>query len=134
MPDADEFTGEISDADGTSEEFNDELLRAKIDFGTAIVVQQCVDFLRDRIDRFKRLAEELTAPEKIFIGYDGAKFNITPKTRAQMSETLKKNWKGQTIHEKLKRSPDKADSAVIWYEAFRHRGIDLDAALKAGMF
>ena len=61
MPDADELTGEISDANATSEEFNDELLRAKIDFGTAIVVQQCVDFLRDRIDRFKQLAEELAA-------------------------------------------------------------------------
>lgn len=80
------------------------------------------------------LAADLAAPEKIFIGYDGGKFNITPKTRAQMSDTLKKSWKGQTIYEKLKRSPDKGDSAVIFYETYRHRGVDLDAALKAGMF
>jgi len=80
------------------------------------------------------LHAELSAPEKIFIGYDGGKFNITPKTRGQMSDSLKARWKGQTIQEKLGRSPDKGDSAVLFYEAHRHRGVDLDEALEMGMF
>ena len=61
MPDADELTGEIPDANETIGDFNNDLLRAEIDFGTTIVVQQCVDFLRDRIDRLKQLAKELAA-------------------------------------------------------------------------
>jgi hypothetical protein len=61
------------------------------------------------------LAEELCAPEKVY-GSDAMKFRITPKTRQPgMSEKV------LTIHDKIKRSPDRADAVVYLYEVVRMR-------------
>jgi hypothetical protein len=52
------------------------------------------------------LNAELCAPEKIYMGSDGLKFRITPKTRTSS------NFAGETLREKLGRSPDRADAVV----------------------
>lgn len=62
-----------------------------------------------------KLKEELVAPEKIFVGHDGLRFRITPKT-------LPPGDKNTSIHKKLGRSPDRGDSLVYWYRALGHVG------------
>ncbi|MGE3315745.1 MAG: hypothetical protein AB7O26_11585 [Planctomycetaceae bacterium] len=59
------------------------------------------------------LRAELVAHEKIY-GSDGLKFRLTPKDR-QPGGT----FKGETLREKLGRSPDRADAVTYLYAAVR---------------
>jgi hypothetical protein len=59
------------------------------------------------------LARDLTAPEKIY-GSDGMRFGITPKRRQHGMV-----YRGDTLTEKLGRSPDKGDAVAMMYEAVR---------------
>ncbi len=59
------------------------------------------------------LREELTAPAKLFAS-DGVRFRITPKDRPPGGI-----FKGETLREKLGRSPDRADAVVYLYAAVR---------------
>ncbi len=56
------------------------------------------------------MAAELCAPERIYLS-DGVRFRITPKTRAGS------HFEGETIKEKLGRSPDRADAVVYLHHA-----------------
>ncbi|QDV49547.1 hypothetical protein [Gimesia fumaroli] len=67
---------------------------------------------------------ELTAPEKI-MSSDGFKFAISPKRKV----TNKEN-QPESVHEKIGRSPDRADSAVYFYRALRFVGVSLDSILE----
>jgi hypothetical protein len=60
-----------------------------------------------------QLVEELTAPEKIY-GSDSFRFHLTPKVRPSGS-----TFSGQSVKEKLGRSPDRADSVVYLWHAVR---------------
>jgi hypothetical protein len=59
------------------------------------------------------LREELVAPEKIFSS-DGLAFRLTPKHRHPGA-----NCVGETLREKLGRSPDTADAVAYLYHAGR---------------
>lgn len=59
------------------------------------------------------LLEELVAVEKIF-GSEGLKFRLIPKER-----TGNESYRGDTIKEKLGRSPDRADAVVLLYDQIR---------------
>lgn len=65
----------------------------------------------------QRLKEELVAPEKIYAGHDGEKFYITPKGRRGSDA----NYNGKTLHERLGRSPDRADAVVYCLSALRNQ-------------
>lgn len=81
------------------------------------------------------LDAELCAPEKIYSS-DGIRYHITPKTRQSST------FEGETLHEKLGRSPDKGDALAylstavrrtFWNERIRINRpvvIDLDAIRK----
>lgn len=58
------------------------------------------------------LLEDLCAPERIYSS-DGVKFKLTPK------DNPAKNYKGETIRQKLGRSPDKGDAVVYLYHGVR---------------
>jgi len=57
------------------------------------------------------LEEELVAPERVY-GSDGLQFGITPKRR-----TVGSAYKGETLAERLGRSPNKSDAVVYLYHA-----------------
>jgi len=74
------------------------------------------------------LRAELTAPEKIYIGKDGLKYRITPKQSKPNVKDV------QSIHKKLKRSPDKGDSLVYFNCGLKDKGQDLGDWLESGAF
>jgi hypothetical protein len=59
------------------------------------------------------LHEELAAPQRIYAS-DGVRFRITPKDRMPGS-----TFKGETLREKLGRSPDRGDATAYLYAAIR---------------
>ena len=62
----------------------------------------------------QQLREELVASEKTYSSSDGLCFRLTPKRRyAGMS------FRGETLQEKLGRSPDTADAVVYLHHAVR---------------
>lgn len=78
----------------------------------------------------EELVGDLTAPEKVFVGNDGLRYRLTPKDRKGSDD----NYKGKTIRERLKRSPDKGDAVVLCYEACWSIPIDVEEAMEAGFF
>ncbi len=63
------------------------------------------------------LAQELCAPEKLY-GRDAFRFGISPKKRKPgMEDSV------ETIYDKIGRSPDRADSAVMMFEGIRELGL-----------
>jgi hypothetical protein len=69
------------------------------------------------------IRDELAAAEKV-LSSDGIAFHVTPKTRhAGMDSSV------VTVHDKIGRSPDYADSAVYWYRAQQLVGLPLDKML-----
>jgi hypothetical protein len=76
------------------------------------------------------LAQELRAVEKIYSGSDALRFGVIPKRRPAGS-----NYDGPTIHGKIGRSPDRADSVTYCFEAIRTTaGSSLEDWLNAGAF
>jgi len=76
------------------------------------------------------LLEELTAPQKVFVGNDGLKYYLTPKSRRGGSE----KYKGKTITELLGRSPDKGDAVVICQQMVPLIGMTLQETLDQGFW
>jgi hypothetical protein len=63
------------------------------------------------IPRDSELEEDLCAPERIYLS-DGIKFRLTPKSSSR-------SYRGQTLQQKLGRSPDKGDAVAYLYHAVR---------------
>lgn len=61
------------------------------------------------------LKEELSAHEKVY-SPDGIRFRLTPKQKAKSGSDLRL----QSLREKLGRSPDSSDAAVLCYDAIRY--------------
>lgn len=76
-----------------------------------------------------KLREELVAPERVFVGSDGLKFRITPKERRPG-----KVLKGQTLREKLGRSPDRADAVAYMLIGCERKRATLGEWVEAGSF
>lgn len=76
-----------------------------------------------------KLREELVAPERVFVGSDGLKFRITPKERRPG-----KTFRGQTLREKLGRSPDRADAVAYMLIGCGRQRATLGEWLEAGTF
>lgn len=80
------------------------------------------------VDEF--LGQELCAVEKIFPGSEGLRFGVIPKRKPAGS-----NYDGPTVHGKIGRSPDRADSVSYCFEAVESaRCGNLEAWLNAGAF
>ena len=75
----------------------------------------------------REMLDELVAPEKMFAGSDGLKFRLTPKEKRPGN-----TFRGQTIRERLGRSPDKADAVAYCFAALRRTTSDLGAWMDAG--
>lgn len=76
----------------------------------------------------EELVEELLAHHKIF-SPDQIKFRVTPKRKKTDGET-----KLISIEEKIGRSPDRSDSAGLFYRALRDASGSLSDLLSAGAF
>lgn len=72
------------------------------------------------------LLAELAAIEKEYRGSDGLRFGITPKERPPGS-----SYQGQSLRERLGRSPDRSDAVSYLWSAVRESGASIDDWLDA---
>ena len=72
------------------------------------------------------LRDELAAVERLYVERDGLKFRVTPKVKVQGFKDV------QSLHQKLGRSPDRADAVCYFWRALQWQGADLGEWLEAG--
>ena len=76
------------------------------------------------LPRDSQLCEDLCAPERIYSS-DGFKFRLTPKD-SPGTVSSRSGFKGETIRQKLGRSPDRGDAVAYLYHGVREHIRTLD--------